>query len=50
MVSDSIVVPFQAVAGDIWQVQLAGADLERAGQDRVGPVLALKVPLVMISR
>ena len=39
MVGDSIVVPFQAVASDVWQVQLAGADLERAGQYRVGPVL-----------
>jgi hypothetical protein len=36
MVGDSIVVPFQAVAGDIGQVQRAGADLERAGQHRVG--------------
>src|ERR1700730_14596579 len=39
MVGDSIVVPFQAVAGDVWQVQRAGADLEWAGQYRVGPIL-----------
>ena len=31
IVGDGIVVPFQAVAGDVWQVQRAGVDLERAG-------------------
>ena len=31
VVGDRIVVPFQAVTGDVWHVQLAGTDLERVG-------------------
>lgn len=35
-------VPFQAVAGHVGQVQPAVPDLERAGQHRMGPVLPLQ--------
>ncbi len=48
MVGDSIVVPFQAVAGDVWQVQRTGTDLEWAGQHRVGPILLFQ-PLCRVG-
>jgi hypothetical protein len=35
-------VPCQAVAGDVGQVELAGPDLEGAGQHRMSPVLPLQ--------
>src|SRR5215813_7590089 len=42
VVGHRVLVPLQAVAGDIGQVQLAGPDLERAREHGVGPVLPLQ--------
>jgi hypothetical protein len=49
-VGDSAFVPFQAIAGDIWQEQLAGADLEWARQHRMVELsLAQSGPILVSS-
>jgi hypothetical protein len=50
IVGDSAFVPFQAIAGDIWQEQLAGADLEWARQHRMVELsLAQSGPILVSS-